>query len=102
MNDKTVKVSKVLDTSPRLFSLPASIVLPVLFISAITGLSLWVFEAPMELLLAGVVSVNCAYFFLFGQDWWRLASKFRKQPRWVRGNVRAVPLSKGRRKTKGY
>ena len=100
--DEPIKVSNVLDTTPRLFSLPAPIVLPALFISAITALTLWVFKAPGELLLAGTVAMNCGYFFLFGQEWWRLFSKFRKPPQWVRGDVRAIPVSKARRKTRGY
>lgn len=91
--DEVVRTSDVLDVSPRLFNLPVTVILPIMFLSGITTFIIWTIQAEGYLLIAANVAVNAAYFFLFGQEWWRLVCKFKHPPRLVRGDVRAVPLT---------
>lgn len=53
---------------------------------------------PLYMILLSVFVLNAAYFFLFGQEWWRLVKRFRSPPRWIRIDVQAAPLTLNRTK----
>ena len=91
-----IRINRVLDLRPRIFSLPVSIIVPMLFIVPGTGTICWMlqFSGPFTLFVV-VISV-AVYFFLFGQEYWRLLAKFSQVPIWARSDVKAVPFSLNR------
>ena len=100
MRNERIEVSQVLDLQPRLFSLPATIIVPILFLIGITAMLCWMASASVYMTLLTIITINCAYFFLFGQEWWRLVVKFKRPPHWVRADVEAIPFAINRNETK--
>ena len=100
MRPKTIRVNQVLNTRPYLFGLPANIVVPLMIILALTAF-FWMLFRPPTLMCIFVFGVFAgAYFFLFGQEWWRLAAKFINPPRWVRSNIQRIPFDLNRHESK--
>lgn len=95
---KRREVSRVLDTRPRMFSLPVAIILPALFVTGISTMLPLMLGMPIYMLILTAFTFNTAYFFLCGQEWWRLIVKFQTPPRWVRADVQAIPFTLNRKK----
>lgn len=91
--DKRIKVSQVLDERARIFSMPAAIILPALLIISFTGMLTYLLGFPSLMIIFTIVCFTGIYFFLFGQEWWRLFVKFYRTPIWVRSDVLAVPFT---------
>ncbi|MEM9946136.1 MAG: hypothetical protein AAF810_08745 [Cyanobacteria bacterium P01_D01_bin.36] len=100
MANQPRRVSRVLDSRPRIFSLPASIILPAMFITAASLALTMAFGWPLYMLFLSVLTFNAAYFFLFGQEWWRLVVRFSTPPAWVRADIPAKPFSLVRHESK--
>lgn len=90
MRPKTIRVNQILNTRPYLFGLPANIVIPLMLVLVLTLFVWMLFRVPplMCIFVFGVFSGS--YFFVFGQEWWRLAAKFFKPPWWVRSNIQII------------
>ena len=88
-----IRVNKVLDLRPRLFSLPVTIVIPMMFLLPIIGIICHISEFSGLFSLFVVITSVAVYFFLFGQEYWRLLAKFQSVPNWVRADVKAIPFS---------
>ncbi|CAN5738179.1 hypothetical protein BH23CYA1_BH23CYA1_22570 [soil metagenome] len=105
MNHKHTRreVSRVLDSKPRIFSLPTAVIVPAMFIVVAVGMTAYTMKLPGYMILLSVTVFLTGYFFLFGQEWWRLVSKFGNPPRWVRTDVLAMrfTLVRNEKKTKG-
>ncbi|MEM6453013.1 MAG: hypothetical protein AAF703_22185 [Cyanobacteria bacterium P01_D01_bin.105] len=91
--NEPITVSKVLDSRPRIFSLPTTIVIPAMFIVVGTGSTAYLLGLSGTMTLLWVVTFLGIYFFLFGQESWRLMAKLRKPPSWVRSDVSAIPFT---------
>lgn len=100
MRNERIEVSQVLDLQPRLFSLPATIIVPILFLVGLTTMICWMLAVSVYMTILTAITFNCAYFFLFGQEWWRLIVKFKRPPRWVRADVDAIPFAINRHEIK--
>ncbi|WP_198011499.1 hypothetical protein [Synechococcus sp. PCC 7335] len=93
---KRIVVSQVLDSKPRIFSLPVAIIMPLLMVGTSTGFIAYILQLSPYSILAVVIVSIALYFFLFGQEGWRLIAKFRKQPDWVRSDIQAIPFTLNR------
>ena len=87
-----IEVSQVLDSKPRIFSLPSAIIVPTMFIVVGVGLLGYAVGLSGLMILLSVCVFLTLHFFLFGQEWWRFIVKFITPPNWVRLTVVAVPL----------
>ena len=87
-----IVVNQVLDTRPRIFSLPVSVIVPIMFIVSVVGCIGYIARFSGYMILFTMIVFVCVYFFLFGQESWRLTAKFTKPPRWVRSDVQAIPF----------
>lgn len=92
-----ITVSRVLDSRPRIFSLPTAIIVPAMFIVTSVGSIAYILQFPGYMILLSIVAFMITYFFLFGQESWRLLAKFRTPPKWTRSDVKAVPFTLTRR-----
>lgn len=91
--NEPITVNQVLDARPRIFSLPVAIIVPVMFIVTGAGTIGYILRLSGYMVLLIIVVCMAAYFFLFGQQSWKLMSKFRKPFAWVRSDVQAVPFT---------
>lgn len=93
MESKRREVSRVLDTQPRIFSVPASIILPVLFMLGTVMLFGVAVNLSVTMVFILGVAVNAVYFFVVGRRWWMFAAKMRTPPLWIRTDVKAIKLT---------
>ncbi|MGB3766570.1 MAG: hypothetical protein WA947_08420 [Phormidesmis sp.] len=91
--DQPITVNQVLDARPRIFSLPVAIIVPVMFIVTGAGAGGYILRMNGYMILLTIVVCMSVYFFLFGQQSWKLLAKFRKPYKWVRADVQAVPFT---------
>lgn len=88
-----VEVNKILDSRPEIFSLPASIIVPVMFLAAGVGMICYLLQLSKFMGLFTICIAIALYFFLFGREWWRLVVRFQSPPNWVRRDIEAVTFS---------
>ena len=91
-----ITVNQVLDARPRIFSLPVTIIIPVMFIVVGAGAVGYILGLSGYMILLTIMVCMAVYFFLFGQQSWKLLAKFRKPYEWVRADVQAVPFTLNR------
>jgi hypothetical protein len=91
--NEPITVNQVLDARPRIFSLPVAIIVPTMFIVSVSSGIGYILQLSGYMILLAIVVCTATYFFLFGQQSWKLLAKFKKPLDWVRADVQAVPFT---------
>jgi hypothetical protein len=91
--NEPITVNQVLDARPRIFSLPVAIIVPMMFVVSLGGSIGYILQLSGYMILLAIVVCAAIYFFLFGQQSWKLLAKFRNPSQWIRVDVQAVPFT---------